>query len=137
MVDVSGQWDAPERQLGVLTACREHFSAPRRLASCDVYGPIYGALTTALGGNDLSDRENVLNFHVGVPHRFDGGRDDIQLLFDNFYYQTTSFDNVSTNGGLAFTENAFAIAGGPSGLGLYNTFLNNALGVPPSSSKLP
>ncbi len=107
------------------------FSMPS-LRSCEVYGPIYGALTSALSGNDLSDRENVMNFHIGVPHRFDAGRDDIQLLFDNFYYQTTSFDNVSSNGGLAFSENAFASAGGPSGLGLYNTFLNDVNEVPPS-----
>ena len=33
---------------------------------------------------------------------------------------------------MAFTENAFAIAGGRSGLGLYNTFLNNFYKVPPS-----
>lgn len=114
----------------------KHFFGTSSFGSCEVYGPVYGALTSALGGNDLSDRENVLNFHIGVPHRFDAGRDDIQLLFDNFYYQTTSFDNVSANGGLAFTENAFAIAGGRSGLGLYNTFLNNFYKVPPSQQPI-
>jgi Carboxypeptidase regulatory-like domain/TonB dependent receptor/TonB-dependent Receptor Plug Domain len=100
------------------------------LASCQSYGPIYGALTTALRGNDLSDRENVMNFHIGIPHRKDGGKDDVQILFDNFYYQTTTWDNVSTNGGLPFTENAFADAGNANGTGLYNTFLGNALGHP-------
>ena len=70
----------------------------------------------------------MLNFHIGVPHHSDSGRDDIQLLYDNFYYQTTAWDNISTNGGLGFTENTLALAGGPSGLGLYNTFLNNVLG---------
>ncbi len=27
------------------------------------------------------DRENVMNFHIGIPHRYDGLRDDIQLLW--------------------------------------------------------
>ena len=106
------------------------FYGQKSLASCEVYGPILGSLTTALRGNDLSDRENVINLHFGVPHHNDGGRDDVQVLYDNFYYQTTTWDNVATNGGLPFTENAFAGAGNPNGTGLYNTFLGNALGQP-------
>ena len=106
------------------------YSSKTPLASCQVYGPILGALTTALRGNDLSDRENVINLHFGIPHHKDSGKDDVQVLFDNFYYQTTTWDNVSTNGGLPFTENAFAIAGNPDGSGLYNTFLGNALNAP-------
>ena len=106
------------------------FYGQKALASCEVYGPILGSLTTALRGNDLSDRENVINLHFGVPHHNDGGRDDVQVLYDNFYYQTTTWDNVATNGGLPFTENAFAGAGNPNGTGLYNTFLGNALGQP-------
>ncbi len=106
------------------------FFGVNALSTCQVYGPIYGALTTSLRGNDLSDRENVVNLHFGVPHHNDSGKDDVQVLFDNFYYQTTTWDNVSTNGGLPFTENAFAGAGNPNGTGLYNTFLGNALGQP-------
>ena len=33
------------------------------------------------GEND--DRESVVNLHFGIPHRKDGGKDDIQLLYDN------------------------------------------------------
>lgn len=113
---------------GLLSA---FYGSATPIPTCQVYGPIYGALTTALRGNDLSDRENVINFHFGIPHRNDSGRDDVQLLFDNFYYNTTTWDNVSTNGGLPFTENAFQQAGNPNGSGYYNTFLGNvAFGAP-------
>jgi hypothetical protein len=33
------------------------------------------------------DRETVVNFHFGIPHHHDGGRDDVQLL-----YQTSTID---------------------------------------------
>jgi Carboxypeptidase regulatory-like domain/TonB dependent receptor/TonB-dependent Receptor Plug Domain len=35
----------------------------------------------------LYDRDNVVNFHFGIPHHHDGGRDDIQVL-----YETSSID---------------------------------------------
>ncbi|MEO9263927.1 MAG: TonB-dependent receptor [Candidatus Baltobacteraceae bacterium] len=31
--------------------------------------------------NTITDRENVLNFHFAIPHKNDGGRDDLQLLY--------------------------------------------------------
>ncbi len=33
--------------------------------------------------SNISDRESVINVHVGLPHRRDGGRDDVQLLYNN------------------------------------------------------
>lgn len=33
--------------------------------------------------SNLADRESVVNFHIGVPHRHDAGRDDIQILFND------------------------------------------------------
>jgi hypothetical protein len=80
----------------------------------------------------LSDRENVANFHFGIPHRHDTGRDDIQLLYDNFFYQTSAWDNISTVGGLNFLNTAMSPAGtNPNGSGYYNTFLSNfGLGLP-------
>jgi len=53
------------------------------------------------GEND--DRESVVNLHIGIPHRKDGGKDDIQLLYDNSWllspFQTSLNDwgNVSSN----------------------------------------
>jgi hypothetical protein len=32
--------------------------------------------------SNIGDRENVLNLHIGVPHRRDAGRDDIQILYN-------------------------------------------------------
>ena len=58
------------------------FYGQKSLASCEVYRPILGSLTTALRGNDLSDRENVINLHFGVPHHNDGGKDDVQVLYE-------------------------------------------------------
>ena len=57
------------------------------MPTCNMYGPVYGALSLNLRGNDSSDRENVMNFHFGIPHHKDSGKDDIQILFDNFFYQ--------------------------------------------------
>lgn len=101
-----------------------------KLNACNVYSPLAATGSYALRGNDLSDRENVVNFHIGVPHRSDAGRDDIQILYDNFFYQTLSWDNLSTFGGVPFFGDMFAGAANANGTGLYNTFLDNLLGEP-------
>ena len=33
--------------------------------------------------SNLIDREAIVNVHVGIPHRRDSGRDDVQLLYDD------------------------------------------------------
>ena len=33
--------------------------------------------------SSLSDRESVINLHFGIPHKHDGGRDDVQVLYNN------------------------------------------------------
>ncbi len=104
------------------------YGVSTKLNACNVYSPLAATGSVALRGNDLSDRENVLNFHIGIPHRFDAGRDDIQILYDNFFYQTLSWDNLSTFGGVPYFGNMFAGVATPSGTGLYNTFLNSLFG---------
>ena len=52
--------------------------------------------------SSIAARDVVVNFHVGIPHRFDAGRDDVQLLWDsesllNQFYSTTN-DITSTAG---------------------------------------
>ena len=32
--------------------------------------------------SSISDREFVVNMHLGIPHKHDGGRDDIQILYN-------------------------------------------------------
>ena len=51
--------------------------------------------------SNISARDAVVNFHVGIPHRFDAGKDDVQLLWDseslrNLFYSTTN-DIASTS----------------------------------------
>lgn len=104
------------------------YGAKGKLNACNVYSPLAATGTYALGGNDLNDRENVVNFHIGVPHRRDGGHDDIQILYDNFYYLTQSWDNTSTFGGLPYFQSMFANVANANGTGLYNTFLSGLYG---------
>ena len=44
------------------------------MPACNMYGPIYGGLSINLRGNDLSDREAVINMHFGIPHHNDSGK---------------------------------------------------------------
>ena len=63
--------------------------------ACLGYGP-YGA-----GGLVMQqERDNVLNFHFGIPHKFDGGRDDLQLLWDNAMQYQTYGSSLNDNGGI-------------------------------------
>jgi outer membrane receptor protein involved in Fe transport len=73
-----------------------------------------------------ADREVVANLHFGLPHRKDGGKDDIQLLFDNSYVRTYFPDafldwnyaardvanGTATIGGVAFPNCAAVTAAG-------------------------
>jgi hypothetical protein len=104
--------------------------------TCNVYSPLAATSAVSLRGNDLSDRENVLNFHFGIPHKGDAGRDDVQVLYDNFFYQTSGWDNLSTFGGLPFFQSFLSPAGNPNGTGAYNTFIDNAFGLPPNTPVL-
>jgi hypothetical protein len=43
----------------------------------------YQTITPAYSNtSNIADRENVFNFHIGVPHKHDAGRDDIQVLYN-------------------------------------------------------
>ena len=52
-------------------------------------GYALGPLATNLQ-NEVDDRETVVNLHFGIPHHMDGGKDDIQLLYDNSWLHTTN-----------------------------------------------
>jgi hypothetical protein len=44
----------------------------------------FSALTPNFGKtSSLQSRETVMNFHLALPHKHDGGRDDLQFLFTN------------------------------------------------------
>ena len=58
-------------------------------------GPIgFGTINAA----NLATRTSVVNFHVAIPHKNDGLRDDVQLLYDNDEIFTTFLSSVNDEG---------------------------------------
>ena len=49
----------------------------------------------------VNDRETVANIHIGIPHHKDGGKDDIQLLYDNSWLFTTNATSLNDWGSAA------------------------------------
>ena len=59
-----------------------------------------GAAPTIIGlHSDLQDRENIVNLHFGIPHKKDGGKDDIQLLYAASSLHTLFYGSVNDIGG--------------------------------------
>ena len=74
-----------------------------------VIGPFQYATTST-----LADREAVVNFHFAIPHHFDSGRDDLQML-----YQNSSIDTSFYNSPNDIPASIFAADnGGPNSIGL-------------------
>ena len=83
------------------------------LPACNWYSPL--AVTNLGFATNTRDRENIVNLHFGIPHKNDAGRDDLQLLYYNFGYQSVFGDSLSDNGGLSYLNNAFNGWGGANG----------------------
>jgi hypothetical protein len=68
----------------------------------------------------ISARDTVVNLHFAIPHKKDGGRDDVQVLWDseslhnNFYSNTSDITSTTGCGGLT-TGAACAAALGAQG----------------------
>ncbi|HZV78358.1 MAG TPA: TonB-dependent receptor [Candidatus Binatus sp.] len=62
------------------------------------------------------DRENVFNFHFGLPHKNDPGKDDIQLLYDTFQLYTNYVQSPNDWGGgpQFFSNNTLGAILGPT-----------------------
>ena len=76
-------------------------------------GGYYLGSANILTPKNIEDRENVFNFHFGLPHKNDTGKDDIQLLYDSFQ-QYTNFYNAPNDWGGGpsfFTNNPGSIEG--------------------------
>lgn len=56
----------------------------------------------------IQDRENVVNLHFGIPHKKDGGKDDVQLLYSVSGLNTWFYDAPSDWGNQAFYTTADA-----------------------------
>ncbi len=63
--------------------------------TCIGYGPWGGGFLV-----QEQERDSVLNFHFGIPHKYDGGRDDLQLLYDNSMQYQTYGSSINDSGGL-------------------------------------
>ncbi len=56
--------------------------------------------------SDISARDTVVNLHFAIPHHNDGGRDDVQMLWDseslhnNFYSNTNDITSTAGCGGV-------------------------------------
>jgi len=72
---------------------------------CSAYAPL-----AANYSSGIRDRENVFNFHFGIPHKHDGGRDDVQALIYNYAYQSLYNDSLNALGGAAYWNTMFASA---------------------------
>jgi|HubBroStandDraft_5_1064220.scaffolds.fasta_scaffold00008_49 hypothetical protein len=60
-----------------------------------ILGPTgFGSINAA----NVATRTSVANFHVAIPHKNDGLRDDIQLLYDNDEIFTTFLSSVNDEG---------------------------------------
>ncbi len=64
--------------------------------------------------SNTTDRENVVNLHIGIPHHNDGNRDDIQLLYLTSEEVEYYFSSIYDQGGPA---NVAAIVANPNGTG--------------------
>jgi hypothetical protein len=74
--------------------------------TCNYYFPNAGG--AFLGQPAVTfDRENVMNFHFGIPHKGDSGRDDVQAMFYNFSYTSSYGDSIADQGGMGNINNAF------------------------------
>ncbi|MDQ2679518.1 MAG: TonB-dependent receptor [Candidatus Eremiobacteraeota bacterium] len=65
---------------------------------------------------NIADREGVINLHFGLPHKKDGGRDDVQLLYSGSALHTTFNDSINDLGGVGTLDHAFANFGGATGI---------------------
>jgi hypothetical protein len=48
--------------------------------------------------SNIADRESVVNVHVGIPHRHDPGRDDVQLLYNVVALQSQFYSSANDIG---------------------------------------
>jgi len=49
--------------------------------------------------SDMYERDNVINLHFALPHKFDSGRDDLQILYDNSMQYQLNGDAAVDAGG--------------------------------------
>jgi len=90
--------------------------------------------TNAIG--HMTDQETIMNYHIGLNHKHDPGKDDIQILYDNSlivqkFYGSIS-DQITPN-----VESAFGFPGGPAPMTYFDgTAYNGQVFGPPNPGLL-
>ncbi|GAC1499972.1 MAG: hypothetical protein NVS1B14_03660 [Vulcanimicrobiaceae bacterium] len=95
-------------------------------------GPIFLAPGQTYAIANTISRDSIANVHLGIPHRKDSGRDDLQLLYLNSEVWAKYYSSVNDQGGLA---NVLAATGGPP---IYNDgfVYTGAMYSPPSAANI-
>ena len=85
-------------------------------------GYVFGPMPTAgnytaqpIGGNTtrlIADSENVANFHFALPHRYNSGRDDVQLLYETYFLHTEKASSTAEHGLPLYQQYADALFAG-------------------------
>lgn len=99
------------------TATAPVFQTPQNTPSCfSPQGQSYAAGTfnpngayafgpyNAFGSSQIRTRNDVVNLHVGIPHK-DGTKDDIQFLGYQNFVNTQFYDSTNDQGGATFLNN--------------------------------
>ena len=86
-------------------------------AGCLGFGPVGGLNYDTTN----SDREATFNFHFGLPHKNDGGKDDIQLLFTNSSFNTAYAESQNDLGNVA----GYTAMSGAKQFGIFGGTVNN------------
>jgi len=63
--------------------------------------------------SNISDWENVINLHFGIPHRKDAGRDDVQVLYNVTAMHTQFYSSLNDLGPHVITQLSDVVYGEP------------------------
>jgi hypothetical protein len=74
---------------------------------------------------NIATRTSIVNLHFGIPHKHDGLRDDVQLLYNNDEIFTTFFSSLSDEG----LNNYLATVGSPPAYYLDSFQYRGAMGA--------
>ena len=93
--------------LGVIPAC---VNGADPLAGSPPPGGSPGCYSFVPLGSDalasVLDRETVVNLHFGLPHKRDGGKDDIQVLWSTSALHSEYSNSINDYGGITAFQNA-------------------------------
>lgn len=84
---------------GISSAYFYPYSVPTGPAGVYVGGPTTFVSGSAFGLASLEERESLANFHLSIPHKKGGLKDDLQLLWQNGMELSNFYSSLSDFGG--------------------------------------